>query len=114
MIFGFLMLAKFGLHELTLGNNLYSFSTFQLKPLNLKIRYSFPNLFYVKIYIYTIQLADILAPNSVFFPFLLLLLDAYQVDLNLLSYHLFVVLCYPTSIIVDAKFHINPTMFYIV
>ena len=57
MIFGFLMLAKFGLHELTLGNNLYSFSTFQLKPLNLKIRYSFPNLFYVmKIYIYPYNL----------------------------------------------------------
>ena len=50
------MSAKFGLYELTLGNKPYSFYTLQPEPLNLKIPYTYPNLFYVKIYIYLYNL----------------------------------------------------------
>ena len=50
------MLAKFGLYELTLYNNPCIFSTIQLEPLNPEIPYSYPNLFYVKIYIHLYNL----------------------------------------------------------
>ena len=108
------MLNKFSLYKLTLDNNLCSFSILQLEPLNLEIPYSYLNLFYVKIYIHLYNLQIFELQITVFSPFLLLLLDAYQVDLNLLLFHLFVVICYPTLVVVDAKFHRNPKMFYIV
>ena len=49
-----------------------------------------------------------------FLPFLLLVLYGHKINLKLLLSHIFVVICYPTSIIVNAKFNGNSTMFYII
>ena len=62
------MSAKFGLYELTLGNKPYSFYTLQPEPLKSQDSLYLSQLILCKNIYLSIQLTDILAPNSLFFP----------------------------------------------